>query len=199
MKMRHHLLVSPQDLEEFVIQITRFQTRQPDSEQPRTLAAKPLNQRPQWAHPLCLATAKGGGLPIRAQENPAQDDLAMPRIDQGLCFGNDIFHRLAPQPRAQIGNDAVGAMRIASILNLKESPLVRCLMLVKQWQSAGSNENPLFSCNFSVDEDRCVWFIRFSERGCWSPCLDHPSFIPHRLRRRFMTRNCPACVWFGRM
>lgn len=66
----------------------------------------------------------------------------MARIRQLPGFSNQILRRLAPRQRPQLGNDAIGAMSIAPVLNLEKGPLIMVLAAVEQRQGTSSHIFP---------------------------------------------------------
>src|SRR4051812_13547324 len=118
MKVGHDLLVRAQHLQQTLVQIARFEARNPQPAQTWHARTECFNQLSEWlGSGAGLAAAEGGWLTICAEEDPRQYDLDMPGVNQRSRFVDRRVERFAPQRRTQGGNDAVGAMGIAPILD----------------------------------------------------------------------------------
>ena len=125
-----------------------------------------------------LSSSQSRLITKRAEEDPAEHDLNMTRIDEPLRLDDDIVNRLAPQAWAKRRDDAIRAVRVASILDLQERALMTALMLAQQRQRRRSDPD------FSVDNAAFAGFTWGNVLARRSACLlYYRSIIPKRFRR----------------
>src|SRR5688500_18728865 len=83
---------------------------------------------------VTLSATQGGGLTVRAEEDAGEDNFDMPCSDEGGRFFNCIVDRFTPQRWAERGDDAVGAVGVAAVLDFEEGALMMRLPLAEQWE-----------------------------------------------------------------
>ncbi len=67
-----------------------------------------------------------------AEEDSGENDFAVAGGDEGFGFGDDVITWLAPEIGPELGDDAVGAVGIATILDFEEGALVGLLVVVEE-------------------------------------------------------------------
>ena len=106
-----------------------------------------------------LETAEGGGPAIGAEEDAGEDDFAVSGIDESTRLGDGVVDGFAPEGGTQFGDDAVGAVGVAAVLNFQEGALPAGLVFAQEREGdRGRNV---------VDNSRGGWFImsRMTTRG----------------------------------
>jgi hypothetical protein len=71
-----------------------------------------------------LASAEGGVVSVRAEEDAGEDEFVVAGGDEGAGFGDRVVEGFAPERGAELGDDAVGAVGVAAVLDLEEGALV---------------------------------------------------------------------------
>src|SRR5207253_5603479 len=84
-----------------------------------------------------LTPPQRGRAAVSAEKNPGEDDLEVPRGDEPAGLLDGVVHRLAPERRPQPRDDAVGAVRVAAVLDLEEGALPSGLVLAEERQRGG--------------------------------------------------------------
>src|SRR5438270_12622031 len=71
-----------------------------------------------------LAAPEGGGVAVGAEEDACEDEFGVTGVGEAGCFGDGVVDGLAPEGGAELGDDAVGAVGVAAVLDLEEGALV---------------------------------------------------------------------------
>src|SRR5690242_5892202 len=87
---------------------------------------------------LVLAAAEGRGVAVGAKEDAGEDELAVAGGGEGAGFGDRVGEGLTPEGGAELGDDAVGAVGVAAVLDLEEGALVRGLARVELGERGGA-------------------------------------------------------------
>ena len=67
-----------------------------------------------------LAAAEGGRVAVGAEEDAGEDEFVVAGGDEGAGLGDGVVEGLAPEGGAELGDDAVGAVGVAAVLDLEE-------------------------------------------------------------------------------
>src|SRR4051794_7846066 len=94
----------------------------------------------------------------------------MSGVHQPLRFLNGVLDRLTPQRRPQLGDDAISAMGITSILHLQKPPLMGALMSVQKRQ-------PERSADFLLDATPTYFCMMYRSSAFRDLARIHPSLI----------------------
>ena len=118
MKMRDDLLVVFHDREQVRSKVAGFETGKAQALETGNSRADCGDKTGQGARRLIwLTTAQGGRLPVGAEEDAGEHDLDMSGIDETARFFKGVFEGFAPQCRTEPGDDAVGTMGVAAVLD----------------------------------------------------------------------------------
>ncbi len=113
-------------------QVAGFEAAKPQAVEGGDFGAQSRNQvGHRMSIRLGLAAAERRELAESAEEDSGQHDLPMAGLDQSPGFLDHIVDRLAPQARPKLRDDAVGAMGIATVLNLEHRALMPILTLIQ--------------------------------------------------------------------
>jgi hypothetical protein len=85
-----------------------------------------------------LAAAEGGGVSVGAEEDAGEDELGVAGGGERAGFGDRVVDRFAPEGGAELGDDAVGAVGVAAVLDLEEGALVGGLAGVELGEGGGA-------------------------------------------------------------
>lgn len=139
----HHVIIGDHGIEEFVGDIHGF--HRGDA---KPFKAIDTGQRVQKiGQPgdgfIGLTSTKCRVVAIGSDKNARKDDLTMPQVNQPMCFPDDIFKGFGSEGGANSGNDAEGAVGIATILNpYFSSHVFRCgsrQLHQRECQNSGSS------------------------------------------------------------
>jgi hypothetical protein len=78
-----------------------------------------------------LAAAEGGVLSVGAEEDAGEDEFVVAGGGEGAGFGDGVVDGLTPEGGAELGDDAVGAVGVAAVLDFQEGALVGGLARVE--------------------------------------------------------------------
>src|SRR5262245_32104627 len=118
MKMRTQVLAIGGRRDEVVIDLGRFDARQPQTPIARN-AIELLKQVPQPKRSIPRTAARRVNA-VMPHVDTRQHNLAITEIQQAPHFGFDVLWRAAFQPRPNVWDDAVRTAEDAAVLNLDE-------------------------------------------------------------------------------
>lgn len=72
---------------------------------------------------VVLTAAKGGGLAEGTEEDSGEDDFVVTGLDEGSDLGDGIGEGHGPEVGAELGDDAVGAVCVAAVLDFEVGAL----------------------------------------------------------------------------
>jgi hypothetical protein len=137
-EMGHDLGVGAEDGEEVGGEVAGFEAGEAEAKEVGDLRAEGVDEVGQGlAGALGLAAAEGGGLAVGAQEDAGEDQFEMAGVYEAAGFGDGIGDGFAPETGAEAGNDAVGAMGVAAVLDFEEGALVGVLAGVEKGEGGG--------------------------------------------------------------
>ena len=87
---------------------------------------------------MVLSTAKRSFVAVGTEEDAGENNFDVPGLDQPPRLLHRVFGRFAEQRRPEFGDDAVGAMRVAPVLDFQVRALPARLMFAQQWEVVGA-------------------------------------------------------------
>ena len=85
-----------------------------------------------------LSAAEGGGVAVGAEEDAGEDDFDVAARDEAARFFEHFLHGFAEKRRPQFGDDAVGAVGVAAVLDFEVGALSAGLVLAQKGQRVGA-------------------------------------------------------------
>ena len=108
---------------------------------------------------LGLAAAEGSGVAVGAEEDAGEDELGVTGVGEAGGFGDGVVDGLAPEGGSELGDDAVGAVGVAAVLDLEEGALVGGLSGVELGEGDGAEGG---ACARRFGGDDSILVIRFT-------------------------------------